>query len=84
MTMTVHLTVGRDETVVSEKTALLGWLRLLGWTVAIDGEGSKWVGFAWRTDGLGAELCISDSASSHRELVSKLLRSARSVDAQTA
>lgn len=84
MTMTAHLRVVQDETVVAEKTALLGWLRLLGWTVVIDGEGSKWVGFAWRTDGLGAERCISESASSHRELVSKLLSRARRRVAQAA
>jgi hypothetical protein len=84
MTMTAHLRLVPDETAVAEKTALLGWLRLLGWTVVIDGAGSRWAGFAWRTGSLGYERCISESADSHRELVSKLLSSARSYVLQAA
>ena len=55
-----------------EETTLLGWLKLLGWSVAIERDGGHWVGLARRTDRLGEELCVGGSASSHRELVSKL------------
>lgn len=72
-------------TAEQEKTVLLGWLRLLGWTVVIDRDGGQWVGLARRADRLGAELCIGDSASSHRELVSKLFsRAIRGLALQAA
>jgi hypothetical protein len=78
MTATAQLTV------VPEETAVLGWLKLLGWTVVIDRDGSQWLGFAWRTDSLGAELCVGESATSQREVVSKLLSSARGLALQAA
>jgi hypothetical protein len=55
-----------------EETVLLGWLQLVGWTVEIDRDGSRWVGLARRADKFGMEVCVAGSASSHRELVSKL------------
>lgn len=55
-----------------EQTVLLGWLRLVGWTVVIDRDGGQWIGLARRADRMGAEVCVGGSASSHRELVSKL------------
>jgi hypothetical protein len=78
------MTATADLTAIPEKTAVLGWLRLLGWTVAIDRDGSQWFGFAWRTDNVGAALCVGEIGSSHREVVSKLLNSARGLAFQVA
>jgi hypothetical protein len=66
MAMITEITAEREQTV------LLGWLRLLGWTVVIDRDGNQWVGLARRADRMGLDLCVRGSASSHRELVSKL------------
>lgn len=57
---------------MTERTTLLGWLRLLGWTVVIDRDGGRWVGLARRVDDAGAEVCVGGSAPTQRELVSKL------------
>jgi hypothetical protein len=77
--------MGKVVTIEREQTVLLGWLELLGWTVEIDREGGKWVGLARRVDQAGEELCIGGSASTHRELVSKLFSSAaRSLALQAA
>jgi hypothetical protein len=78
------MTATAQMTAVPEKTAMLGWLELLGWTVAIDHDGSQWVGFAWRTDNRVGGLCVGELASSHREVVSKLLNSARGLALQAA
>jgi hypothetical protein len=59
-----------------EGTVLLGWLRLLGYTVVIERDGARWVGLARRPDLAGDELCFGGSAGSHRELVSKLFKRA--------
>jgi len=59
-----------------EGTVLLGWLRLLGWTVEMERDGSGWIGLAKRSDVVGGELCIGGSATSQRELVSKLFNPA--------
>jgi hypothetical protein len=66
-------------------TALLGWLKLLGWTVVIERDGGLWVGLARRVDGAGDELCVGGSAPSYRELVSKLFnRALRGLAVQAA
>jgi hypothetical protein len=68
-----------------EGTVLLGWLKLLGWTVVIERDGGRWVGLARRIDEAGGELSIGDSASSHRALVSKLFgRAVRDLELQAA
>lgn len=68
-----------------EGTVLLGWLRLMGWTVVIDVDGTQWVGLARRTESAGKELCIGGSANSHRDLVSKLFnRAVRDLALQAA
>ena len=68
-----------------EGAVLLGWLRLLGWSVMIESDGGRWVGFARRPGSTGEELCIGGSASSERELVSKLFhRAVRHVALQAA
>ena len=72
MTSMVQVTANQEETV------LLGWLRLLGWTVVIDRDGGEWIGLARRADRMGPEICVGGSASSHRELVSKLFSRANS------
>ncbi len=83
MTMPAQLRVVPNGT-APEGKALLGWLKLLGWAVVIDHDDGHWVGFASRIDTLGAELYISESASSQRELVSKLLSSARGYASRAA
>jgi hypothetical protein len=55
-----------------EGKVLLGWLRLLGWTVVMERDGMRWIGLAERPDAGGGDICISGSAASRRELVSKL------------
>ena len=66
-------------------TVLLGWLRLLGWTVEMERDGSGWIGLAKRADVVGGELCIGGSATSQRELVSKLFnRAVRGLALQAA
>ena len=68
-----------------EGAVLLGWLRLLGWTVAIESDDGRWVGLARRPGTAGEELCIGGSAGSERELVSKLFnRAVRRVELQAA
>ena len=64
--------MGKVVTIEREQSVLLGWLKLLGWTVVIDRDRGKWVGLARRVDEAGEELCIGGSANTHRELVSKL------------
>jgi hypothetical protein len=59
-----------------EGVALLGWLRLLGWSVDIERDGVRWIGLAKRPAAAGQELTIGGSARSERELVSKLFRRA--------
>jgi hypothetical protein len=78
------MTATAQMTAVPEKTAVLGWLELLGWTVSIDRDGSQWVGFAWRTDSRGAGLFVGEFGTSHPEVVSKLMRSARGLALQAA
>jgi hypothetical protein len=68
-----------------EGTVLLGWLRLLGWTVVMERDGGSWIGLARRADTVGDELCIGGSAGSERELVSKLFsRAIRGLSLQAA
>ena len=68
-----------------EGAVLLGWLRLLGWTVVIESDGGGWVGLARRPGAAGEELRIGGSAGSERELVSKLFnRAVRRVELQAA
>jgi hypothetical protein len=55
-----------------EGAVLLGWLRLLGWTVVMDRDGGQWIGLAKRPDRGGEDLYVSGSAASERELVSML------------
>jgi hypothetical protein len=77
--MTVH-EIGQRE-----GTVLLGWLKLLGWTVVIERDGRRWAGLARRVDQAGGELYIGGTASSHRELVSKLFgRAVRDLEQQAA
>jgi hypothetical protein len=60
-----------------EDTALLRWLELLGWTVAIERDGARWTGVASRgarTGGRGIR--VQRSATTERELVSKLFNGA--------
>jgi len=65
-----------------EGTVLLGWMGLLGWTVEIERDGSGWIGLAKRVDG---GFSIGGSASSERELVSKLFnRAVRGLALQAA
>jgi hypothetical protein len=59
-----------------EGKVLLGWLRLLGWTVVIERDGGRWTGFASRPAAAGEESYIDGSAASRRELVSELFRRA--------
>ena len=59
-----------------EGKVLLGWLRLLGWTVEIERDGGAWSGFARRPAAAGEVTHIDGSAASHRELVSELFRGA--------
>jgi hypothetical protein len=68
-----------------EGTVLLGWLKLLGWTVVIERDRGQWAGLARRVDQAGQEVCIGGSASSHRALVSKLFgRAVRDLELQAA
>ena len=55
-----------------EGKVLLGWLRLLGWTVVMERDGTQWIGLAERPADGGGDVCVSGSAASQRELVSKL------------
>jgi hypothetical protein len=59
-----------------EGKVLLGWLRLLGWTVVTERNGGGWIGAATRPAVEGEELCIDGSAGSRREVVSELFRGA--------
>lgn len=59
-----------------EGVALLGWMRLLGWSVDIERDGGRWIGLAKRPAPAGQQLTIGGSAGSERELVSKLFRRA--------
>jgi hypothetical protein len=55
-----------------EGMVLLGWLRLLGWSVVMERDGGRWIGLAQRPDTGGTDLRVSGSAASRRELVSLL------------
>ena len=71
--------------VEKEGAVLLGWMGLLGWTVEIERDGSGWIGHARRADAISGELCIGGSATSQRELVSKLFnRAVRGLALQAA
>jgi hypothetical protein len=59
-----------------EGTVLLGWLRLLGWTVVMEREGTRWIGLAKRPDAGGDDFFVSCSAWSRRELISRLFNRA--------
>ena len=59
-----------------EGTMLLGWLRLLGYTVIIERDGSHWFGLATRPGKAGTDVCIDGEAGSRRELVSSLFSGA--------
>ena len=59
-----------------EGTMLLGWLRLLGYTVIIERDGSHWVGLATRPGKAGSDVYIDGAAGSRRELVSSLFHGA--------
>lgn len=59
-----------------EGKVLLGWLRLLGWTVVIERDGGSWSGFARRPAAAGEVTRIDGSAASQRELVSELFSGA--------
>jgi hypothetical protein len=68
-----------------EGTVLLGWLRLLGYTVVIEHDGSHWVGLATRPGKAGSDVCIDGAAGSRRELVSTLFSGAvRNLELQPA
>jgi hypothetical protein len=68
-----------------EGKMLLGWLRLLGYTVVIERDGSHWVGLATRPGRAGSDVCIDGSGRSRRELVSTLFTSAvRQLELQPA
>jgi hypothetical protein len=68
-----------------EGTVLLGWLKLLGWTLVIERDGGRWVGVGRRVGEAGEELRIGDTASTHRALVSKLFsRAIRDLASQAA
>ena len=68
-----------------EGTMLLGWLRLLGYTVIIERNGSSWIGLATRPGRAGGDVCIDGAAGSRRELVSALFRGAvRNLELQPA
>jgi len=51
---------------------LLGWLRLLGWSVVVERDGGRWIGLAQRPDTGGTDLCVTGAAASRREVVSLL------------
>ena len=55
-----------------EGTMLLGWLRLLGWTVVMERDSAGWVGLAKRPVMAGQDFCVDGSAASQRELISQL------------
>jgi hypothetical protein len=59
-----------------EGKVLLGWLRLLGWTVVIERNGGTWSGSARRPAPAGEVTHIDGSAASQRELVTELFRTA--------
>ena len=68
-----------------EGTMLLGWLRLLGYTVVIERDGTHWVGLATRPGKAGSDVCIDGAAGTRRELVSALFSGAvRQLDLQPA
>jgi hypothetical protein len=68
-----------------EGKMLLGWLRLLGYTVEMERDGSHWVGLATRPGKAGRDVCIDSAAGSRRELVSALFRGAvRNLELQPA
>jgi hypothetical protein len=68
-----------------EGTMLLGWLRLLGYTVIIERNGSHWIGLATRPGRAGSDVCIDGTAGSRRELVSTLFSGAvRNLELQPA
>jgi hypothetical protein len=53
---------------------LLGWLRLMGWTVRIERAGDHWLGSATHVEAGGAELRVGGRARSHGDLVWTLFR----------
>jgi hypothetical protein len=55
-----------------EGTMLLGWLRLLGWTVIMERDGAGWAGRARRPVTAGQDFCVDGFAASERELISQL------------
>jgi hypothetical protein len=68
-----------------EGKMLLGWLRLLGYTVEMERDGSHWVGLATRPGKAGGDVCIDGAAGSRRELVSALFSGAvRNLELQPA
>jgi len=59
-------------------TLLVGWLRLLGWSVEIDREDDGWVGLARKAGAHGDDVRIAATAESHGALAWQLFSGALS------
>jgi hypothetical protein len=61
-----------EMTAETDGSLLLNWLRVLGWTVEVDGEGSRWAGLATNVDSSGGEVRIDGFAASRGALAWEL------------